>query len=679
LLSTLRDSEFAAVGELVDGKDDFYELIPADVKLLLSSAEQSKLVTDVSTDYGFRGRDSFGVRTAGYSSLYSSRFVEATLQVGEAITRVALDGMIEFRADQYGKLFQNLVTATQTPILYSELTNYDPMSTFTSAKALIVPTVTFTSLRFQSENRDILDISSEGKITVRRLESDGNATVTMDLEFDDRLFSYSTTYQVQTIASYNRNILNALNTVQNRVAATGLPASDASINFEGQVVLVGIGVELENPETTAYVTPRSDSAYSAQARFLVKSGLLSEGGTIISVSEVNAGSGSVALTENATPAGSNINFGWFLNYGQSNATAIRDLDEITTPGSYVLTAVARYNTGTSTLVVTRRVPVTIISQADAITRAAAEIKPGTLLTPGGNITSTTVALSNRSSVLGVSVDWEIAPSTGANFAKSAVKDSNGLNLVTISNTANVNAQGLAINRNYSDQKFFLRGTLVSGYVAEGAAVSGTPLTGANVSRTFEFTVKANTAAALQTRALGLVSTIFAKTPQFAILVDSGVSLFPVGLITAPAAKSVLTTSGLDPIEVRYEFANFPTGFYVQPIFSGVVGSLSTDPLSASGISHYMLVSGVAPTTPLVFSGTITLSDFDGSGLLLLDAKTGGVVVNDASVFAAATTKVELFEFDLVARILLSTDTVATTYNVNRTVNHKIVIFKNPTS
>jgi hypothetical protein len=120
--------------------------------------------------------------------------------------------------------------------------------------------------------------------------------------------------------------------------------------------------------------------------------------------------------------------------------------------------------------VTRRVPVTIISQADAIARTAAEIKPGTLLTPGGNITSTSVSLSNRTSVLGISVKWEIAPGTGTDFTQSIVKDSNGLNLVTISNTASSNAQGLAINRNYSDQKFFLRGTLVSGYVAEGAAV-----------------------------------------------------------------------------------------------------------------------------------------------------------------------------------------------------------------
>jgi hypothetical protein len=101
------------------------------------------------------------------------------------------------------------------------------------------------------------------------------------------------------------------------------------------------------------------------------------------------------------------------------------------------------------------------------------------------------------------------------------------------------------------------------------------------------------------------------------------------------------------------------------VYSGVFGSLSTDPLSASGISHYVLVSGVAPSPAAVFSGVIDYTDFDGIGLLLLNAVTGEVIVHDASVFAAATTKVELFEFELVARVLLSTDTVATTYNVNK--------------
>jgi len=690
LLTTLGDDEFTAIGELVDGKDDFYELITGDIELLLVPAEQAKLVADVARGYGFRGRDSFGLRGAStsetYSTLYSPRFGEVTLQVGEAITRVALDGMVEFRADQYGELFQNLVTGTQTPILYSERASYDPMSTFTTAKAVIAlgttNPITFTSLRFQSENRDILDISSDGKITVRRLEADGTAIVTMDLEFDDQVFTYSTTYTVQTIATYNRNILNALNTVQT-VGANGLPDNDGSINFEGQVVLVNIGVELEAPDDPNYVDPRSSlvARYVAQQRFLVKSGLLSEGGTIIPINRVSEGSGSVALTENNETALTGDNFGWFLNYGQSNARAIDNLNDITTPGSYVLTAVARYNTGTNVLLVTRRVPVTIIGLADAITRTSNEIRPGSLLTPGGNITSTSVSLSNRTTVLGISVEWEIAPGTGTGFTKapSTIQDSNDLNLVSIADTA-ANTQTLTIDRNYSDQKFFLRGTLVSGYIAPGASVSGgTPLTGANVSRTFEFTVKANTTDALEARAEGLVKGILDKTPQFAPLTDSGAALFLSGLITRPADVATLKDSGLDQIEVRYEFANFPTGYYVQPIYSGVFGSLSTDPLSDSGVSHYMLVKGTVASPALVFSGVITYSDFNGSGLLLLDAVTGEVTVNDSSVFAAATTKVELFKFDLVARVLLSTDTVDTTYNVNTTINHTIVIYKNPTS
>jgi hypothetical protein len=64
LLTTLGDAEFTAVGELVDGADDFYELIPADISVLLAAGEQAKLVNDVSANYGFRGRDSFGLRTS---------------------------------------------------------------------------------------------------------------------------------------------------------------------------------------------------------------------------------------------------------------------------------------------------------------------------------------------------------------------------------------------------------------------------------------------------------------------------------------------------------------------------------------------------------------------------------------------------------------------------------------
>ena len=141
-----------------------------------------------------------------------------------------------------------------------------------------------------------------------------------------------------------------------------------------------------------------------------------------------------------------------------------------------------------------------------------------------------------------------------------------------------------------------------------------------------------------------------------------------------------STSGLDVINVRYEFASVPTGYYVLPFASGVVGATAAslaDPLSASGITHYMIVSGTAPSPIVVQSGaTVVLANYEGSGLFLLNAANGQIDVVDETQFPSAATKVATFEASLVARVLLSTDTVPTTYNVNKTIAHPFTVFKN---
>ena len=77
------------------------------------------------------------------------------------------------------------------------------------------------------------------------------------------------------------------------------------------------------------------------------------------------------------------------------------------------------------------------------------------------------------------------------------------------------------------------------------------------------------------------------------------------------------------------------------------------------------------------SGTVVAStEFAGNGFLLLDVKTGQPNVIDETVFADASEEVQTFEFELVARVLLSTDTITSTYNVNVVKAHHIIIFKN---
>jgi hypothetical protein len=361
-----------------------------------------------------------------------------------------------------------------------------------------------------------------------------------------------------------------------------------------------------------------------------------------------------------------------LNYGQSNSRAISDLDQITTPGTYTLTGVLRYNTGTTPLLVTRRVQVTIIGEVDAIARAASEIRPGTLLA-NGSVTAASAELSNLTSIIGVSIRWEIAPANGVFPSSPATKvtDGNGLDLVAIANTTNKNAQTLTFTRNYTDQKFFLRGTLVEGYVAEGApapTVASAAFTGANVSRTYEFTVRQNSLAVIQARVEGRLTNVFAKAPLFiqwpetsGLIVDSGKTVFPT------------LTPGLDQISGLYQFANVPTGFFVQPIYSGVSTPVTTDLLDADSVSHYVIVSGVTPSTILALSG---VDQITGDAMLLLDARSGQIDVLDTEVFPGATTTFGTFKFDLVLRVLLSTDTVLNVYNVNTTKSHTITLFRN---
>jgi hypothetical protein len=362
-----------------------------------------------------------------------------------------------------------------------------------------------------------------------------------------------------------------------------------------------------------------------------------------------------------------------------------------------------------------------------LARAASEIKPANLLA-NGFVTSRVVDLPNATSVIGVNIRWSVKSATQTSFTTGDVNiaDSTEKTYVAISGnpiastvdpvapkSAPAHLQRLVITRNYFDEKFFLRAELVDGVlsprgVQDGTTVSGaTPFVAANASKDYEFTVRANSTAAILARVLESNKNLFSITPAF---------------LTRPADEAAIVASGtaykpvttLDNVNVRYEFGVVPAGYYVLSAIGttqvGVTsGNISANPLSDSGVGYYVLVkeSGTARipsdfVVDLRTSGNIlstgALNDVIGtladgtSGVtflqgeptvastdvvyLVLNTVTGQVATNyQAAMTEATATARSTFEFEIVARLLLSTDTVASTYQIdNRSLKHKITLF-----
>jgi hypothetical protein len=361
-----------------------------------------------------------------------------------------------------------------------------------------------------------------------------------------------------------------------------------------------------------------------------------------------------------------------------------------------------------------------------LARAASEIKPANLLA-NGFVTSRVVDLPNATSVIGVNIRWSFKSAAGTSFTTGNVNiaDSTGKTYVAITGnpaastadpvapkSAPAHLQRLVITRNYFDEKFFLRAELVDGVLSPRGVdtvtvVGRTPFVAANASKDYEFTVRANSTAAILARVLESNKNLFSITPAF---------------LSRPANEATIVSSGtaykpettLDDVNVRYEFGVVPAGYYVLsavgPTQVGVTsGNISADPLSDSGVGYYVLVkeSGTARipsdfVVDLRTSGNIlangTLNDLigtlaDGTDdvtflqgnptvastdvvYLVLNTVTGQVATNYQAIMPAATaTARSTFEFEIVARLLLSTDTVDSTYQVdNRSLKHKITLF-----
>jgi len=185
-------------------------------------------------------------------------------------------------------------------------------------------------------------------------------------------------------------------------------------------------------------------------------------------------------------------------------------------------------------------------------------------------------------------------------------------------------------------------------------------------------------------------------------------------VLSGVAYKPLTTAKDPGLAVRYEFGEIPAGYYVRSAVGeaqvGVTsGNISANPLSASGIGYYVLVKESGTTRipanyvyDLRTSGFIqadgTLNDqigtlADGTAdvtflqgaltnpstdvvYLVMNSATGAVAANFQDTIPAGTSALRsTFEFEIVARLLLSTDTVATTYQIdNKSLKHTITLF-----
>jgi hypothetical protein len=718
LINTLGDAEFTAVGELADGKDDFYETIGADIKTFLATAElQTELVDQLADPYDFTTRGAFGVPAldSAQTAKFTSRFGSQLLLAVEAAAKPAIDDMVRTRALAVRTLFQdrfstaagtNNTRAGQTPILYSEMT-YTPVGYPSGGFQLTndvarfysgLSSRNFSRVTFESSDRNVLDVNNNGVITTRRIEADSTATITMTLEFDDQVFTYST-YNVYTIASYNRMVLNALHTDQGNISVAGVRKSpDTSVVFDGRTVLLGASVQLETPNNGLYTDYTGDGGADQRGlNFLVRSGLLirNTNGVVenVAVTDANWNSG---VVNPGSGLGTTYVFGYYRNYGLSTQEAIGNLSELPA-GTHTITAAAQYGTELQApLVVTRRFTVTIITQTEAATRVLSELEPANLLS---DITTTAAArLDNTTSVIGVAVRWSLLPvgsTTTSGIVNVEVGDATLKVAELTYRTASLQQQ-LTVQRNYTDQKFVLRADFerqilnpsngATQVVANSNALTGTP------QRNYELTVKAATNADVQKRIVDDLTTfgLFTRVPLYIEHVTSGV-VVDADRISVANAKAAITSGDNPSITFEIAVPATATSYYVLPANADGDAFADLRIASLSGITHYVVMitsgakdtgSGIYDLSGLIQYGATAGATGDDVPFMQIDVTTGELELLNQTTelwpIAANSGLVQTFPFTVSARVRLSTDTDPATFQVNvNSISKDVILYKNP--
>jgi hypothetical protein len=288
--------------------------------------------------------------------------------------------------------------------------------------------------------------------------------------------------------------------------------------------------------------------------------------------------------------------------------------------------------------------------------------------------------------LGIVVNWTIStPNSG--LQRLSVDDTDGVLLATLS-TIRSNTT-LNVTRNYSDQKLLLRAQLVEGFFNSRGVITGgnavtDRLTG-NPLINYEFTVKANSVAAIRARVLEELEDQFISVPKFVQFASQGATLIE-NLYEFTSSDSLeLDSSAL----ISFEIATTEDGYYVLPGAATLTGTVEYFVVvRQSGLTRDT-GSGVFNTTGFLGGSGLTGGSLFGSSgaidipFLVISASTGEVFLNnssdDAFVTSGITAPVE-FEITIITRVKLNTDSNPDTFEINdTTLRQDVVLFKNPTA
>jgi hypothetical protein len=281
-------------------------------------------------------------------------------------------------------------------------------------------------------------------------------------------------------------------------------------------------------------------------------------------------------------------------------------------------------------------------------------------------------------------------------------------------------EDLTITRNYSNEQLILRATVKKGYFnpilststehdvqQDGGSLVGNPV------KNYDFTVLANSSALIARRIEKGLEDWFDLLPQTITMPAAADITVTVEVIDPLMYQPTIVTSASnltdDVPTLKYELEYKGTGaYYVLPATSGVAANAAikvdsglVSATTLDNVDFFVLFrrvdvdvnpgSGFANveagyTDGNMTSEEITIHGRDASAnlldlpILVLNANTGQLIVHENSqlVFPAEAGAVAELAVNIVGRILLSTDTVAATKEVNsRAVSHTLTLFQNP--
>jgi hypothetical protein len=293
------------------------------------------------------------------------------------------------------------------------------------------------------------------------------------------------------------------------------------------------------------------------------------------------------------------------------------------------------------------------------------------------------------------VNWQVVEPARPTFPGTEANDSRGVLLAKLTPSTTAPTTALAIQRNYSDEKFVLRANLITTYFVQGAAVNVTSpaaLTGTPVIN-YEFTVKRTLDSLVAERLEDKLVNWFNNLPTQVQLTGTGT---PTVLVEGMYDKT-LPAAITDQPTLLYGITTSETGYYVVPVVSGVGTLSAVQAARMQNVTQYVVFregadgkdvsAGFISSSSLITnSDGALLSGLVGLGtdipVLLLNVTTGKLETLTTSElafsFEGKAANEAVFNFEIVGRILLSTDSVEETKQVNSSeLTHSVSLFYNP--